>query len=270
MDCKYLNDGRKVSVVGKLNTQETIVQEIFVTKDGSEIPSGENFVVKSLHDEPVESYAAREAASIKRDLEKLKQEAKDAERKRRACFQELEAMQEIVKQAKKFVKLLPESELDVFSKFMTGTVEYLVSANDIRKPMKMIDRMIYWENKWGERRFRSIKLCSVFGQSNGKLEYRIHQYSDGSGGTGSVVIPFSSLKDAIMHVKGVAIKRIEEYFLDPKDFDKCIEMGIEFSEEHLDKYNAQVNSRTLKQIKELEKDIEGRKNTLMELREKVG
>lgn len=50
-DIKYTDDGKKVLVVGKLNAQQTIVQEIFVSA-GQEIPSGENFVVKSLHDAP--------------------------------------------------------------------------------------------------------------------------------------------------------------------------------------------------------------------------
>ena len=54
-DIKYTNDGKKVLIVGKLNSQETIVQEIFVSA-GQEIPSGENFVVKSLHDAPAESW----------------------------------------------------------------------------------------------------------------------------------------------------------------------------------------------------------------------
>ena len=43
---KYTTDNKKVIVVGKLNSQETIVQEIFISND-SEIPSGEHFVVKS-------------------------------------------------------------------------------------------------------------------------------------------------------------------------------------------------------------------------------
>jgi len=58
---KFLNDGRKVKVIGKLNNQEMIVQEIFVTKSGDEIPSGESFTAKSLHDEPVLSYKDKEA-----------------------------------------------------------------------------------------------------------------------------------------------------------------------------------------------------------------
>ena len=53
---KYTTDGKKVVVIGDLNQTEKIVQEIFVTEDGAEIPSGERFVVKSLLDEPAKSW----------------------------------------------------------------------------------------------------------------------------------------------------------------------------------------------------------------------
>ena len=53
---KYTTDGKKVVVIGDLNQTEKIVQEVFVTKDGCEIPSGERFVVKSLLDKPAISW----------------------------------------------------------------------------------------------------------------------------------------------------------------------------------------------------------------------
>ena len=56
MQTKYTTDGKKVAIVGKLNNTETIVQEIFVSENGSEIPAGENFVVKSLLDAPAKSW----------------------------------------------------------------------------------------------------------------------------------------------------------------------------------------------------------------------
>lgn len=57
MQTKYTNDGKKVGIVGKLNAEQTIVQEIFITESGQEIPSGENFVVTSLHDQPVKKWS---------------------------------------------------------------------------------------------------------------------------------------------------------------------------------------------------------------------
>ncbi len=69
---KFLTDGRKVAVLGKLNNAEYIVQEIFVTPAGEEIPSGENFTAKSLHDAPIESYHKKEEARQKAYVEKAK------------------------------------------------------------------------------------------------------------------------------------------------------------------------------------------------------
>jgi len=57
---KYLSDGRKVVIIGQLNNIESIVQEIFITESGDEVPSGERFTTKNLHDEPVESYKSKQ------------------------------------------------------------------------------------------------------------------------------------------------------------------------------------------------------------------
>ncbi|HEN3351269.1 TPA: hypothetical protein ACKBO6_004487, partial [Yersinia enterocolitica] len=72
METKFLSDGRKVVIVGQLNNQETIVQEVFVTAAGDELPGGERFVVKSLHDVPVESYLSKEKARQEAALAKAK------------------------------------------------------------------------------------------------------------------------------------------------------------------------------------------------------
>lgn len=67
---KYTTDGRKVVVIGDLNQTEKIVQEIFVTKDGDEIPSGERFVVKSLLDAPAKSWKEQELIKLEARFEK--------------------------------------------------------------------------------------------------------------------------------------------------------------------------------------------------------
>ena len=70
MQTKYTNDGKKVAIVGKLNADQTIVQEIFITESGQEIPSGENFVVTSLHDQPVKKWSTYYENECKK-MEKL-------------------------------------------------------------------------------------------------------------------------------------------------------------------------------------------------------
>ena len=81
METKFLSDGRKVVVVGALNNQETIVQEVFVTQQGDEIPGGERFVVKSLHDQPVESWLSREKAKQEKALADAKLKIERSTRK---------------------------------------------------------------------------------------------------------------------------------------------------------------------------------------------
>ena len=73
-DIKYTTDGRKVVVIGDLNQTDKIVQEIFVTEQGDEIPQGERFVVKSLLDEPSKSWKEKDLESLEARYEKEKAE----------------------------------------------------------------------------------------------------------------------------------------------------------------------------------------------------
>ena len=68
---KYTSDGKKVVVVGALNSKETIVQEVFVQGE-TEIPSGENFVVKSLHNSPSISWKEKNLLDLEKKYETIK------------------------------------------------------------------------------------------------------------------------------------------------------------------------------------------------------
>lgn len=68
-----MSDGRKVVVIGQLNTVESIVQEIFVTEQGDEIPNWSTLHnKKDLHDKPVISYKKKEEIKLEETLAKLK------------------------------------------------------------------------------------------------------------------------------------------------------------------------------------------------------
>lgn len=91
-ELKFTSDGKKVVVIGSLNSQEKIVQEIFVV-DGSEIPSGEHFVVKSLHDAPVISWKEQELKKLNdrydSDKRKFESEIESLTRRHKQFSQEL-------------------------------------------------------------------------------------------------------------------------------------------------------------------------------------
>ena len=89
MNDKFLTDGRKVRVIGKLNNNESIVQEIYIDEGGSEIPSGDNFTAKNLHDAPVETYTDREIKKKKAKLVSIESEITNICRKEKLARQEL-------------------------------------------------------------------------------------------------------------------------------------------------------------------------------------
>ena len=266
-DIKYLSDGRKVTVVGRLNNQDIIVQEIFVTKDGSEIPSGENFVVRSLHDEPVESWKIKEERELEQRINKLKSARDSAQAEYNTKYENLKAVSAILGSSKKLAELIPEQELPVLTAFMTGTIEYLVIDSwEITPPVRMIDNIIQWEDRWhgDEKRFDAIKLLSVLGDTKGNLEYRIHDYRDGSG-SWKKVYPFTDKEDALNFIKEIAEGRINENKLWDKSYDNCKEMGIIFSDEHEKKYKDYTNQASQQNIDRVKKEIKERESLLNEL-----
>jgi hypothetical protein len=205
MSNKYLSDGRKVVVIGQINNQETIVQEIFVTKAGDEIPSGERFVVKSLHDEPVLSYKEKQAQKSEATITKINASVKTAEKERTAINAELKGLRLALKSFKATVKNLNEKDANDLIMFLSGSIQYVCVGSSYGLPeiKPFTDALVKYENSYGDRRFDSLRLMSVAGGTDGSLEYKQHAYSDNSGGW-SVIIPFASHEEAVEYVANKA------------------------------------------------------------------
>lgn len=133
MDIKFTSDGRKVAIVGKLNNLETIVQEIFIS-DGNEIPSGENFVVKSLHDAPAISWKEVELKRIREQNERLIKEFEasndsyrdNIERLRKKFNEERKILSDKFKFIAAAVKKADEYSFETLLAFLEGKIKYLV------------------------------------------------------------------------------------------------------------------------------------------------
>lgn len=235
MEYKFLSDGRKVAIVGQINSTEYVVQEIFITADGDEMPSGEKFTTKSLHDKPVESYFHREEKSRKERIAMLEDRIKDADRLLTEKDQKLKAKADMLANSPE-LKQLVGKDADIIAKFMTGIIEYIVVDDyKLKAPQKMGDGIINWKSGYGERQYDDLKLVSILGRSGGKLSYNIHRYSDGSGGSSHEVFPFSLYEEAIDKIKELAIKKIECKYFTEEERDLCKELGIVFDKEINDK-----------------------------------
>jgi len=176
---KYTTDGRKVLVMGSLNAKEMIIQEIFVQKDGTEIPSGENSIIAKvfLLDEPTISWKEKAIRDLderyKKDsveypkmIEKLKKEYEDSTR--------------VMREKLKFVgKALEKVNPEVFNTlidYITGEISWVILYNYNTTSLIHIDELSQlYEGK--------LRLISLFGETNGDLNYHIGSYSDYSGGS---------------------------------------------------------------------------------------
>jgi len=262
---KYLTDGRKVAVLGKLNNNETIVQEIFVTADGTEIPSGENFVVKSLHDSPVISWKEKNLLKITREIKVCEDIKRQAEIEERESLEKLRAIKVMLMSSINLCSNLEKEKAEILTSFITGNIEYLVlDSYEITPPVKLMDEIIEWRNGFGVREFDSLKLLSVMGGSKGDLKYKINQYSDGSGSSYNVY-PFLNKEDAIAKIKELAERMIENNRLSNSSFNVCKDLGIEFSTNYVKKYVDNLNARTIKELERLQKEKESKEKLIDEL-----
>lgn len=178
METKFTSDGRKVVVIGQLNQVEYIVQEIFVTDSGDEIPSGEKFTTKSLHDQPVETYKEKIAKTVALNLEKLEERAKKLAHEIDTLEGERKARAKLLKATDSMLKNISGFNFDYLCDVMAGNFKYVVPESSYYFPEpKSFEKAVI---DTSDRDF-DIKLISLFGAADGDFEYRINAYKDGSG-----------------------------------------------------------------------------------------
>lgn len=267
-EIKYTTDGRKVVVIGDLNQTDKIVQEIFVTEQGDEIPQGERFVVKNLLEEPSKSWKEKNLEELEANYEKQKKYWDNLTDsiviEKRNVYG---ALKERVKWLKSVAKE-PRTEefkrvINTISDFFTDVDKWilvrkyssweLVKFNE--EGVSIIDR---FDSGYGRRRYDSMRLLSLYGRSDGSIEYRINSYSDGSGSDDEVVF-FKSEKDALEFMQN--------------EFDKVKEYSISYLET-AKKYNLKLDSEKLevytnKQKEGIKKQIEETKLKLDQLKESL-
>jgi hypothetical protein len=211
-DIKYTSDGKKVLVVGKLNAEQTIVQEIFVSA-GQEIPSGENFVVKSLHEQPAESWKEKHL----RELE----ERFDAQKKKleREMEQHREKLGLAIGKAKlraeailNFANKANDDQAKLLKAFMCGEITHMFIGGYSPEIVDCQDsNKAYDVDSWHSRiKLEGIKLVSLMGKSDGDLSYRLHDYRDGSGSS-KEVFPARSYQEALKLAQAQLDKACEGY-----------------------------------------------------------
>ena len=259
---KFTTDGKKVVVIGDLNQTEKIVQEIFVTNDGDEIPQGERFVVKNLLDEPAKSWKEKELERLENQYEKDKNawdlKIKNLNQEKRNAYDSLSAR---VKWLKNVAKQPIEDDLkkviNQISYFLSDTEKWVFVRNysdwhlekfNEEGVNSLIDRL---EGRYGVRQFDSMRLLSLFGNSNGSLTFRINDYCDGSGSNKDVEF-FKSKDDALVFIQN-EFDKIEKYNYTHLEIANKFSLNLDTKK--LRVYNEERRSKLKKEIEEAEERL---------------
>lgn len=260
MDIKYTKSGKKVAVLGKLNSESWIVQELFVS-NGHEYPAGENFIEKTLLDSPAETWQATETKRIEirkkeaeRELETLHEKTKVLRRKVRVS--------ELINSATEKYENLDIKQLDTFLNFISGKITHLVHEKwgtyEIANIFDTVEALDSWH---GYKSLDGLKLVSLFGcRENGErndgdrkfaLDWRINEYRDGSG-TYKKIYPCKSHQEAV--------ELVDDLIKDEDANEELIKLKAKYSlsnptQEKIAIYNQKRAEAKLKEIEEQEKKL---------------
>lgn len=270
---KYTTDGKKVVVIGDLNQTEKIVQEIFVTEDGAEIPSGERFVVKSLLDEPAKSWQEVKLARLEAEFKK---ESKGWERKIALVNQNKALTYEALSARAKWLRDVakqPHPEaltkvIETLAMFLSNEEKWIVTGSPSSfelvkfKEDDINDLLDRTESNYSRLRYDAMRLVSIYGKSNGDFEYRIDSYSDGSGGSSGNVLFFKSKATALEYMQN-EFDKIEKY--DYRHIETSKKHGLISCNNKMDIYLRGRIKSVKDSLESLQKDIGVREQILKDL-----
>ena len=258
MEHKFTTDGKKVAIVGKLNAQETIVQEIFVTESGAEIPQGENFVVRSLLDEPAKSWKAKYLEGEERNYQTKKgQWEREIDNLRKRQTQLIGDLKNKVSSLKLMNEHLTAESLDPVFNFLTNQYTHVVT-NDYGQCEIIEMEKFHNGNEYG------LKLVSIYGDDKGDLNFRLNEYRDGSG-RWTCFTPFKSYDEALQFISGILkakekvdnrdIEKAKKYGikLDPAKVEAARILALEYHEKNIQKYKDYIRDQESEVVKTNEK-----------------
>lgn len=185
---KYTSDGKKVIIVGNLNSQEKIVQEIFVV-NGQEVPSGENFVVKSLHDALAVSWKEKEIKKMEERYKIKKEEYNELENQYRT---KAKVLKEKLLYISKACNNVSEESFELLADYIAGDIKYIVRIDYKIEIIPFEEFKEYYDER--------LRLISFFGRDDGTFTYAIGDYGDYSGGE-TKFVPCKSYDEAISVVQ---------------------------------------------------------------------
>lgn len=254
---KYTSDGKKVVVIGNLNSQEKIVQEVFVVNN-QEVPSGENFIVKSLHDEPAISWKEKNLKEVEERYDKRKKEIDSSLKVLEDRYRiSKSAIEQKCQYLKKYIDNVTLDSFNVLEKFLKGEIKYIVVGGYHPRILDYNKEEI--DTSFGDR---DLKLLTLFGKSDGTLVWGINRYKDGSGSDSKWYGIATNYEEA----KELLSKAIEDYgSVNEYIVKEAKEHDIKLNLELLNKYKEAKELQIKNVIDAKKKEIKDCQKRLSEL-----
>ena len=217
-------------------------------KDECEYPSEELSVVDAVFDhaptqklEAIVAGLREQIKNLQHEKANLAQEIRDTEEAGRANLARY----------KKY------DQLKTLDMFLDGKITHYV----VEKAWSGIEIIPFEDKAPGERWDKDkTKLLTLFGKSDGNLEWKLSEYSDGSG-TKYAVIPCVSYDEALILAQGFVNSKMDSA-PELRIIDIAKKYGLKIDPEYIRKCEEKERTRKDKEIK----DLEGK---LKKLRENV-
>lgn len=244
-EIKYTSDGKKVVVLGSLDESQQIVQEIFVTENGDEIPQGKNFIVSGVYDEPVKSYREVQLQKIEKNYQQRKEEIERHLRDLEARYKiKREGLSDLIACLSDLSKNYNREHLNMLCMFLEGKINFVVykTYNKVYVS-RLIDSIV---DKDG------TKLLTLLGNSKGELEFRISQYSDGSGNWDKRECNFFNTKE---EAQSFAKDMLKSMKISIEVIKQAEEWGVELDKNDVAEFNENRRESYIKSLKEHEQRV---------------
>ena len=243
---KYDKNGCMIEVVERLKSGQYLIRKVCTGQadewEDEDFYTGDELTIvdEFFHHAPTQKLDER-FSILKEKIADLRQEKKKLEQE---IWEAQEAGEAKLAKYKKYDQL---KNLDIFleGKITHYVLEYWGSF-----------KIVAFEESKPDQRWDSglQKLLTLFGKSNGDLDWRLNEYSDGSG-SNTIVIPCISYDEALAVAQGIIDNHMGESYQREDLITAAKKYNLKIDPEYVRKYKEKKKAVTDKEIKELEKKL---------------
>lgn len=272
----WTKDGRKVYVAAITTDNEYVVEGMIAQIYGDEVyeDRGETWIESKL-------YAKPPTKVLDEEIQRKRAEVAELDKRHQELTMSAITAEREVKD--RLDKLAKYKGLELVEDFIEGRITHVVIVDYRGVTVGKFDELTAYfddEHLW-RRKQEGFKLISLYGRSKGDLEFRLHDYPDGSGST-KAIYPFMSEEDAIAKRNELLLESVERsraYISDranPKHpyhvsvaVTNALKYGLSIPDDLMKVHEDHIRDAAAKNKATLEKEIAEREAKLAELKAKV-